>query len=65
MMLLNKYQVSMPYGFRQEKFSMFFRIKAYVKYVTPGEGPLLPEGHNFNKLGRGRLGDDTYQLSRL
>ena len=32
-----KYQGSMPYGFRQEDFAMFFPIyKAYVKYVTPG-----------------------------
>ena len=34
--LHTKYQGSRPYGIRQEDFFMFFYIKDYVKYVTPG-----------------------------
>ena len=34
-------------------------IKAYVKPVTPEVGPLLAQGYNLNKCGRGLL-DDTY-----
>ena len=46
-------------------FSCFFPILAYVKHVTPGAGPFLAQGPNLNKLGRGLLGDATYQISRL
>ena len=64
MMLHTKYQGSRPCGFRQEDFSMFLPIKAYVKPVTPEAGPFWPQGYNFNKLGRGSLDDTTYQSSR-
>ena len=50
-MLNTKYQGSRPYGFRQEDFSMFFPIKAYVKCVIPGAGPFLAQGQNLNNLG--------------
>ena len=33
-----------------------------MKHVTPGAGSFFPRGHNLNKLGRGPLGDATYQL---
>ena len=33
--------------------------------MTPGWGQFWPQGHNLNKLGRGLLGDATYQISRL
>ena len=65
MMLHTKYQVSRPYGSRQEDFFMFSLYSAYVKHVTPGVGPLLAFGDSLNKLGRGPLGDATYQISRL
>ena len=64
-MLHTKYQGSRPCGFIQEDSFMFFPISAYVKHVTPGVGPFWPLGHNLNKLGRGQLGDATYQISRL
>ena len=65
-MLHTKYHGFKPYGFRQEDFfSMFFPIKAYVNNVTLGQGHFWPQGHNLNKLGRGPLGDATYQISRL
>ena len=30
-----------------------------MSLVTPGVGPVFAQGHNFNKLGRGPLGDAT------
>ena len=65
MMLHTKYQGSRPCGFRQEDYFMFLLLNAYVKHVTPGWGHFWPKGHNLNKLGRGLLGDATYQISRL
>ena len=56
-MLHIKYQGSRPYGFRQEDFFMVFPLLTYAKYVIPGAEPW----HNLNKLGRGLLGDATYQ----
>ena len=53
-----------PYGFRQD-FFMVFPIRAYVKHVTHGAGQFWPQGYNLNKLGRGSLGDASYQISRL
>ena len=44
MMLHTKYQGSRPYGFRQEDFSMFFPILAYVNNVTPGGAIFGPRG---------------------
>ena len=29
--------------------------------MTPEQGIFLPQGHNLNKLGKGPLGDATYQ----
>ena len=31
----------------------------------PGQDNFWPKGHNLNKLGRGSLGDATYQITRL
>ena len=61
MMLLTKYQGPMPCGFRQEDFFMIPYISLYVKYGTIGAGHFWPQGHTLNKLGRGSLGDVTYQ----
>ena len=30
-----------------------------------GRGHFRPQGYNLNKLGRGLLGDATYQISKL
>ena len=65
MMLHTKYKDSMPCGIRQEIFFMFLPIKSYVKHVISGWGHLWPKGHNLNNLGRGLLGNATYQISRL
>ena len=65
MMLHTKYQGSRPCGFEQEDCFMFLPISAYVKHVSPERGHFWPLGHNLNKLGRGPLGNATYQISRL
>ena len=31
--------------------------------VTPGAGPVLTPGASYEQLGRGPLGDATYQIS--
>ena len=49
---------------RRIYFHVFPKI-AIVKHVTPGAGPILAQGHNLNKLGRGSLVDVTYQIPRL
>ena len=35
------------------------------KTFDPQVGPFLPQWYNLNKLGRGLLGDATYQISKL
>ena len=55
MMLHTKYQDSRPCGFRQEDFFHVFPISIYVKHVTSGLAHFWPQGHNFNKFGRGPL----------
>ena len=61
MMLRTKYQGSSPLGFRQEEFFM-----VYVKHMTPlWRGRFGCLGDNLNKLGKGPLGDATYQISKL
>ena len=42
-----------------------FPYKAYVKHVTQGLGNFCPQGHTLNKIGRGPLGDASYQISKL
>ena len=55
MMLLSKYEASMPCGFRQEDFFIFILYKHM--HVTPRVGPFWPQEHNLIKLSRGLLGD--------
>ena len=45
-----------------------FHVSPYIslsKKCDPRAGPFLAAGHNLNKLGRGPLGDATYQISKL
>ena len=65
MMLHTKHQASKRCGFRQDDFFMFLPIKAYVKPVTPGLGPILAQGYNLNKLGRDLPDDILYQISKF
>ena len=45
-------------------------LEKILKYITflnprpPAAGPFGPQGHHLNKLGRGPLGNATYQISR-
>ena len=73
-MLHTKYQGSRPCGFRHEVFlhlpyrslsKIFDPREGDVKHLTPGAETFWPKGYNLSKLGRGPLGDATYQISRL
>ena len=64
-MLHFKYQGFRPCGFRQEDL---FHASPYIslyKACDPEVGYFSPLGLNLNKLGRGLLGSDIYQTSRL
>ena len=43
-------------------FSCFPYTSLYVNHVTPRAGQYWPKGNNLNNLGRGHLGDATYQM---
>ena len=46
-----------------------FKVFLLCSYVSnmwpPGQGPIWPQGHHMNNLGRGPLGDATYEISKL
>ena len=46
-----------------------FKVFLLCSYVSnlwpPGRGQFWPQGHHMNNLGRGPLGDATYQISKL
>ena len=48
----------------KKNFEIFF-LCSYVPTCDPWGGPVLPQGHHMNKLGRGPLEDATYQKSKL
>ena len=64
-MLHTKYQGSRHYGFRQEDFSMFPYMSLCKTCDPQGRDNFYPQGDHLNKLGRGPLGDATFQISRL
>ena len=43
-------------------FFMFSIYKPICKPCTPRAGQYWPKGNNLNNLGRGHLGDATYQM---
>ena len=61
MKLHTKYERSRLSGFREEDFLRF----SYEKLISSGVWPFLAGGHDLNKLGRGPLGDNTYQTSKF
>ena len=65
MMLHTQHLSSRPYGFRKENLFHLFPNVGLIKHVTLGQGHSWPQGYILNKLGRGPLGDATYQISRL
>ena len=46
-----------------------FKVFSYINLCKtcdpPGRGHFWPWGHDLNKLGRGPLGDATYQILKL
>ena len=56
-----KYQDSMHNGFRQEAGFMF----SLYNVTHMGGSVFGPMGYNSNRLGKGPLNDDTYQMPRL
>ena len=36
-----------------------------LKLINPRAGAIVTRGHYFNNLGKGTLGDTTYQISKL
>ena len=65
MMLHTNYQGSRPCGFRQ-KICFTFSLNRLSKTNDPQGGTVFwPQGYNSFKLGRGPLGDATYQISSL
>ena len=49
----------------KKNFSLYRPKIAYEKHMTPGVGKFWAQGYNLNKLGRGSLGDASYQILRL
>ena len=49
----------------KKNFSLYRPKIAYEKHMTPGVGKVWAQGYNLNKLGRGSLGDASYQILRL
>ena len=60
-----KYQSSRPSSFREEEFCNFLSLFLCSNLWPPGQAQFWPKGHHMNKLGRGPLGDATYQISKL
>ena len=60
------HQISKAWAFcfQTKRFLKFFPVWLYVKEVTPGAGPFLPQGYNLNNFGRGPLDEATYQISK-
>ena len=51
--------------FQTRRVFHVFSVYAYVKSLAPGRSYLWRQGYNLKKLGRGLLGDATYQILRL
>ena len=64
-MLHTKYQGSRPSSLRVEELWNFHSLFLCFKLVIPRAGLVLSPGAFMNKLGRGSLGDATYQISNL
>ena len=66
MMLLSKYQGSMPCVFRKKEDFFMVSLLSLCKLCDPWSGSVLAPVAKFeHKLGRGLLGDATYPITRL
>ena len=60
-MLHTKFQAPKPSGSEEEDFEAYF---IFEPKTLPPQGHFGPQGHHLDKLGRGPLGNATYQISR-
>ena len=60
-MLQTKFQAPEPSSSGEEDFEVYF---IFEPKTCPPQGHFGPQGHHSNKLGRGLLGNATYQISR-
>ena len=60
-MLHTKFQAPEPSDSGEEDFEVYF---IFEPKILPQQGHFGPQGHHLNKLGRGPLGNATYQISR-
>ena len=60
-MLHTKCQAPEPSSSGEEDFEVYFNFEPKT---PPPQGHFEPQGHHSNKLGRGPLGNATYQISR-
>ena len=62
------YQISKlcTFSFQRRRILKFsFFVPMFRTCDPPGPGQFGPQGHHMNNLGRGPLGDATYQISKL
>ena len=65
-MLHTKFQASKPSGSEVEDFLIFFYVFLWLEPMTPGQRPSWTLGPSIRyKLGRGPLGNATYQISNI
>ena len=64
-MLYTKYKSFKLSSFRKKEFWNFLSLFLCSSLWPPGQAQFWPQGHHMNKLGRGPLGDATYQISKL
>ena len=61
-MLQIKFQAPEPSSSGEEDFEVYFIFEPTPP--PPPQDHFEPQGHHSNKLGRGPLGNATYQISR-
>ena len=52
-------------GYDVQRFKKIFKKLPIAEADKPKGGAIVTSGHNFNNLGKGTLGDTTYQISKL
>ena len=65
-MLHIKFKASKPSGSEEEEFLIFFYILLWFEPRTPWRGAILdPGSFILTKIGKGPLGNATYQMSSI
>ena len=52
-------------GYDVQRFKKIFKKLPIAEADKTKGGAIVTRGHNFNNLGKGTLGDTTYQISKL